>query len=268
VSIDPAALHGAPSALAPHYTRFRVTERLLLTGHSHQAWPDVGFAAQERAWLDAAELVDDKWDRAFAKADRVRAGFRALLDDPDGEIALGNSTHDLVVRFLSALPLTKRPRLVTTDGEFHTVRRQLDRLSEEGIEVVRVPSRPVGQVAERLAKMVTDRTAAVLVSAVLYENAHIVPNLGIALEKVEDDWHRLPHVERQRVPSIEIVEDHPADRAILFGDHALRRGNHRLSPQSNHALGAHVGNRGVVVAELVQDRLGVLAPLGRGGLEA
>jgi kynureninase len=30
--------------------------------------------------------------------------------------------------------------------------------------------------------MVTDRTAAVLVSAVLYENAHIVPNLGITLE--------------------------------------------------------------------------------------
>lgn len=182
MTIDPASLYGAPNALAPHYTRFRVTERLLLTGHSHQAWPDVGFAAQERAWLDAAELVDDKWDRAFAVADRVRAGYARLLDDPGGDIALGTSTHDLVVRFLSALPLTSRPRLVTTDGEFHTVRRQLDRLSEEGIEVVRVPSRPVAQVAERLAKMVTDRTAAVLVSAVLYDNAHIVPNLGLALD--------------------------------------------------------------------------------------
>jgi kynureninase len=71
---------------------------------------------------------------------------------------------------------------VTTDGEFHTVRRQLDRLSEEGIEVVRVPARPANQVAERLARMVTDRTAAVLVSAVLYENAHIVPNLEITLQ--------------------------------------------------------------------------------------
>ena len=146
MTIDPASLYRAPNALAPHYTRFRVTERLLLTGHSHQAWPDAGFTAQERAWLDAAELVDDKWDRAFATADRVRAGFAALLDDPGGDIALGTSTHDLVVRFLSALPLARRPRLVTTDGEFHTVRRQLDRLSEEGIEVVRVPSRPVAQV--------------------------------------------------------------------------------------------------------------------------
>ena len=50
--------------LAQHYSRFRVSERLLLTGHSHQAWPDVGFEAQQRAWLDAAELVDDKWARA------------------------------------------------------------------------------------------------------------------------------------------------------------------------------------------------------------
>jgi len=175
VSID-------PTALARHYARFRVAERVLLTGHSHQAWPDVGFAAQQQAWLDAAEHVDDKWDRAFAKADRVRAGFARLLDDPGGDIALASSTHDLVVRFLSALPLARRPRLVTTDGEFHTVRRQLDRLSEEGIEVVRLPSRPVTQIAERIKKMVTDRTAAVLVSAVLYENAHIVPNLALAME--------------------------------------------------------------------------------------
>ena len=34
---------------------------VLLTGHSHQAWPDVAFDAQKQAWLDAAEQVDDKW---------------------------------------------------------------------------------------------------------------------------------------------------------------------------------------------------------------
>jgi kynureninase len=180
--ITPDSLYRSPNALAPHYARFRVAERLLLTGHSHQAWPDAGFAAQQQAWLDAAELVDDKWDRAFAIADRVRAGFARLLDDPGGHIALGANTHELVVRFLSALPLGARPRLVTTDGEFHTLRRQLDRLAEAGIEVIRVPSQPADRLAERLAKMVTAGTAAVLVSAVLYENAHIVPDLDLALE--------------------------------------------------------------------------------------
>lgn len=180
--MTPEDLHRTPNALAPHYQHFRVAERLLLTGHSHQAWPDVGLEAQRRAWLDAAELADDKWERAFAMADRVRAGFAGLLEDPDGHVALGANTHELVVRFLSALPLAQRPRIVTTDGEFHTVRRQLDRLAEEGIEVIRVPTRPAALVSERLAKMVTDRTAAVIVSAVLYENAHIVPNLRLALD--------------------------------------------------------------------------------------
>jgi selenocysteine lyase/cysteine desulfurase len=173
-----------PEALAPHYSRFRVAERLLLTGHSHQAWPDVAREGQVEAFDDAAAAVDDKWDRAMAKADEVRAGFRLLMEDPAGEVALAASTHELVVRFLSALEPaasgggTRRFRLVTTDGEFHSVRRQLLRLAEVGVEVERVPAAPVDTLAERLAAAVDDRTAAVLVSAVLFETARIVPHLG------------------------------------------------------------------------------------------
>ena len=174
-----------PEELAKHYTRFRVTERILLTGHSHQAWPDVACEAQQQAWLDAAELVDEVWDRAFEKANDVRLGFARLLDDSPDRIALAPNTHELVVRFLSALNLRKRPKLITTDGEFHTIRRQLDRLAEEGIDVVKVPALPAATLAERLARVVDDRTAAVLVSAVLYTNAHIVPNLRATLEACE-----------------------------------------------------------------------------------
>ncbi|GAA3805977.1 aminotransferase class V-fold PLP-dependent enzyme [Nocardioides panacisoli] len=181
-----ADLTGTDNALAPHYSRFRVAERLLLTGHSHQAWPDVAREAQLAAYDAAAELVDDKWDRAFEQADRVRAGFRALLGDADADIALGSNTHELVVRFLSALDLRARPRLVTTDGEFHTVRRQLTRLVEAGLEVVRVPADPVGTLAERLAETVDGRTAAVLVSSVLFETARIVPGLAQVAEACRD----------------------------------------------------------------------------------
>jgi kynureninase len=182
VAVTAAALYATPNALAPFYRRFRVADRLLLTGHSHQAWPDVAFDAQQRAWFDAAEKVDDKWEWAFKQAERVRRGFARLLDDPGGMIALGTNTHEMVIRFLSALPLKQRPRLVTTDGEFHTIRRQLDRLAEEGIEVVKVPADPATAIAERLVAAVNDRTSAVLVSSVLYSNAHIVPGLGQVLE--------------------------------------------------------------------------------------
>jgi kynureninase len=163
--------------LASHYSRFRVADRLLLTGHSHQAWPDVAFEAQQRAWIDAAELVDEKWERAYEIAARVQAHWKRLLNDREGEIALGQNTHELVARLLSALPLAQRPRLVTTDGEFHTIRRQLDRLGELGFEVVTIAARPVDALAERLAQAVDDRTAGVLVSSVLFETAELVPGL-------------------------------------------------------------------------------------------
>ena len=166
--------------LTEHYSAFRVSERLALTGHSHQAWPDVAREGQLEAWQDAAEHGDLKWERAFAKAERLRDGVRKLLDDPGAPVALAGNTHELVLRFLSALPLRERPRLVSTDGEFHTLRRQLGRLGEEGLEVVRLSARPVEKLAERLAAEAPGASA-VLVSAVLFEDSRIVPGLpGLA----------------------------------------------------------------------------------------
>ena len=172
-----------PNPLAASYSRFRVAERLLLTGHSHQGWPDCGLEGQVEAWDDAAELADEKWGRAMEKADSVRRGYARLLGVTPGEIALGQNTHELVTRFLSALPLDERPRLVTTDGEFHTIRRQMDRLAEGGrLEIARVAADPVATLAERLAAAVDLRTAAVLVSSVLFGTARIVRNLGALAE--------------------------------------------------------------------------------------
>ena len=168
--------------MARHYSRFRVGERLLLTGHSHQAWPDVGFDAQQRAWLDAAELVDDKWTRAEEVAASVRRGFSRLLGDEAGNIALGQNTHELVTRWLSALPLFTRPRLITTNAEFHTIRRQVSRLAEAGVDVVVLDARPVDTLAERIAAAVDARTACVMVSSVLFDTAEIVPGLDAVAE--------------------------------------------------------------------------------------
>jgi kynureninase len=183
--IEPGGLYRTPNALAPFYSRFEVGQRLLLTGHSHQAWPDCGLEAMKQAWLDAAQLLDHKWDLAFAQADRVRAGFARLLDCRAGEIALGPSVHDLLVRFLSALPLRTRPRIVTTDGEFHSVRRQLDRIEEAGIEIIRVRSSPAAAVAGELIARIDDRTAAVIVSSVFFRTAEIVPGLDDVLRRCQ-----------------------------------------------------------------------------------
>ena len=216
--IEPDELYGTPNRLASHYSKFRVADRLLLTGHSHQAWPDRGFAGQQQAWRDAAEYVDEKWDRAFEAAARVRRGYSRLLGDDHGELALGQNTHELVVRFLSGLRLQDRPRVVTTDGEFHTLRRQLDRLAEEGVDVVKVPGLPVSTLAQRIAQSVDDRTAAVLVSSVLFHNAQIVPNLGVVstacrrvgAELLVDAYHALNVVSFS-------VEQEGLDDAFIVG---------------------------------------------------
>lgn len=175
-----------------------MAERLLLTGHSHQAWPDCGFTAVQQAWQDAAEFVDDKWGRVFEQVERAQQGYAQLLNEPHADIVLDQNTLELVVRFVSALPLRARPRLVSTDGEFHTLRRLLDRLAEE-IEVVRVPAAPVETLAERLAAAVDDRTAAAFCSTVLFQTGRIVPHLPAVVaacakhgaELLLDTYHHL-----------------------------------------------------------------------------
>ena len=170
-------LYESPNPLSPHYSKFRVDERLLLTGHSHQAWPDRAEAGQLQAWEDAALLLDEKWERAFERANRVRSGYARLMDTSADTICLAASTHELVVKWLSALPLRERRRIVTTNAEFHSARRQLKRLEEEGLEIHRVEAYPAATVGERLAQAVTDQTAAVMVSTVFFDTGEIAGGL-------------------------------------------------------------------------------------------
>ena len=129
----------------------------------------------------------------------MRAGFARLVRDSAENIALAQNTHELVTRWLSALPLPTHPRIVTTDGEFHSIRRQVDRIAEEGVVVIKVPARPVETLAERVIASLDSRTACAMVSAVLFETAEIVPGLDFlaaacrreAVPLLLDAYHQL-----------------------------------------------------------------------------
>lgn len=168
----------AEAALRAHYTAFLREGRILLTGHSHQAWPDVAREAQLEAFDDAARFVDEKWGPALNAAEDVRKAVATRIGCDPAEVALASNTHELVTRFLSALSWKTRPRIVSTRGEFHTIHRQLSRLAEEGVEVVWVEALPAASLAERLSAEVDARTAAVLVSSVLFETSSVVPHLA------------------------------------------------------------------------------------------
>jgi kynureninase len=197
--LDPRSLYASPNALAAHYTRFRVNERLLLTGHSHQAWPDCAELGHLRAFADAAEFVDKKWAQAEERAAHVRSGFARLLDVDPNTISLGTSTHELVSKWLSALPLRQRPKLVTTDSEFHSARRSLQRLQEEGIEVRWIAAQPSDSVGERLAAAVDDSVAGVITSTVFFNSGELAGGLEVLSRRCQllgvplllDAYHQL-----------------------------------------------------------------------------
>ncbi|HEU0088316.1 MAG TPA: aminotransferase class V-fold PLP-dependent enzyme [Pseudonocardiaceae bacterium] len=136
-----------------HFTRFLAPdpERLHVAAHSHHPWPDVTFEAQQRAWLDAAALHDDKWDlllgTVLPEAGRHVAGQLGLPDP--ATVTFAPSTHDLVLRLLSCLPVPTR--ILTTDSEFHSFARQVRRLEEAGLAVVdRVAAEPFDTFTQRL----------------------------------------------------------------------------------------------------------------------
>jgi selenocysteine lyase/cysteine desulfurase len=169
-----------PRAFRHAYSRFVTDDRILLTGHSHQAWPDVTRDAMVEAFDDAARFVDDKWGQAiFPKMKSVGSQILTRLGFPETDaITFGKSTHELVSRLLSCFPLASHPTVLTTTGEFHSLHRQLSRLSEEGLRVIWVDATDRATLTDRLLEAIVPGISMVAVSAVLFEDAFILPRLG------------------------------------------------------------------------------------------
>ena len=125
-------------------------DRLHFAAHSHHLWPDASYAGQIEAWDDAARLADHKWDRVFGEVIPEAQGHIArelALPDP-ATIAFAPNTHDFLVRIVSALPM-ERPRVLASDGEFHSFRRQSLRWAEAGrIDLTMVPLDAVVEAAD------------------------------------------------------------------------------------------------------------------------
>ena len=169
--------------LREEYASFLRPGRILLTGHSHQAWPDAAREAMSQAFDEAAEFVDDKWEHAvFPLIERVgRRVLERLGFDAGDAIVFGKSTHELGYRLLTSFGPT--PRVLTTTGEFYSLTRQLQRLEEAGAPVRWVEKAPVESLAERLIAAI-DSCALdlVCVSSVFFEDAALLPDLDGVLE--------------------------------------------------------------------------------------
>ncbi len=164
-------------------------ERLHCAAHSHHPWPDVSYAAHQQAWLDAAEMMDDKWDHVFGTvipgaAARV-AGVLGLSDP--STLTFGPNTHGFLNRIFSCLE--PPVRVLTTDAEFHSFNRQSRRWEEAGLAIVdRVTAEPFPTFAERFTREARGGAHDLIyLSQVFFDSGFVVPELDRVVSAVPED---------------------------------------------------------------------------------
>jgi selenocysteine lyase/cysteine desulfurase len=126
--------------------------RLHVASHSHHLWPDASFEGQTECWNDAARFADSKWDRIMDEVWPEAQGHVAaeLGTGMADAIVFAPNTHQLLVSLFAAASSTWPIRVLTSDGEFHSARRQFARWEESGAAAVeRVCAEPFDTFSDR-----------------------------------------------------------------------------------------------------------------------
>ena len=153
--------------------------RLHMAAHSHHLWPDASLAGQVECWEDAARLADAKWDRIMGEVwpEAQRHVAAELGSGMPQAVVFAANTHDFLVRLAAAAPRrTSAPlRVLTTDGEFHSARRQFARWVESGeIALKVVAAEPFDSLPERfLAEARSGGHDLILVSQLLFGSGRV-----------------------------------------------------------------------------------------------
>ena len=154
-------------------------DRLHFAAHSHHLWPDASFDGHAECWLDAAALADRKWDKVMGEVwPEAQGHVAAELDVPADRIVFASNTHDFLIRLFASAPRRAGGplRVLTSDGEFHSARRQLARLEEAELALVtRVAAEPFDSFSARFleAARAGDHDL-ILVSQVLFGSGQIL----------------------------------------------------------------------------------------------
>ena len=148
--------------------------RLHMAAHSHHLWPDASFAGQVACWQDAAQFADRKWDKVMGEVwpEAQRHVAAELGTGMPGAIVFASNTHDFLIRLTAAAPRAdpRRLRVLMSDGEFHSARRQFARWAEQGwLALETVAAEPFDDFTERyLAAARSGGHDLILVSQILF----------------------------------------------------------------------------------------------------
>jgi selenocysteine lyase/cysteine desulfurase len=169
-------------------------DRLHFAAHSHHLWPDASFEGHKAAWNDAARLADRKWDKVMEEVwPAAQAEVAAELGTGQLDtIVFAPNTHELLVRLFAAVSSTWPIRVLTSDGEFHSARRQFARWDEAGAALVeRVPVEPFDTFSDRFLQAARAGTHDfIFVSQLLFGSGRIFERVGelAALGRPEGPW--------------------------------------------------------------------------------
>jgi len=170
--------------------------RLHFAAHSHHLWPDASFEGQAKCWEDAAGFADHKWDKVMGKVwPEAQANVANELGSGDpSAIVFASNTHDFLVRLAAACPRRAGEplRVLMSDGEFHSARRQMARWAEGGeIVLTKVAAEPFDDFSTRfLGAARFGEFDLILVSHVLFNSGRLfyeVPELA-ALARPDGPW--------------------------------------------------------------------------------
>ena len=171
-------------------------ERLHFAAHSHHLWPDASFDGQAEAWNDAARLADRKWDKVMGEVWTEAQGnvARELGTEMPDAVVFSSNTHDFLIRLFTAAPRRGAGplRVLTTDGEFHSARRQFARWAEaDWIALDKIPAEPFEDFSERFLQAASagDHDL-ILVSQVLFGSGRVFSAVDrlAALGRPDGPW--------------------------------------------------------------------------------
>ncbi|GAA0373669.1 aminotransferase class V-fold PLP-dependent enzyme [Bowmanella denitrificans] len=149
--------------------------------HSHHYWPDVTRDAMLQYWDDTAAMVDDKWQYLFSqKLPQVQQYIADTLNTGmPSQLAFAPNTHELLYRILSCLDWQKPLKILTTDSEFHSFNRQIQRLAElDNLQLTCIETLPFNNFEQRFFDAIeSDSWDLIFISQVFFNSALAVRNL-------------------------------------------------------------------------------------------
>ena len=158
--------------------------------HSHHYWPDVTREATLQYWEDAAMMVDDKWEYIFSqKIPQVQRHIARILNLSHSEqIVFAPNTHELVYRILSCFKPGKKITVLTSDSEFYSFDRQINRMIEDDlVDITKISTHPFDNFEDRVIhKLNEQHFDLVFLSHVFFNSGMVIKDLPKIINAIKN----------------------------------------------------------------------------------